>query len=69
MTFFTTAQTAALGPASSISENTGAGVIVGTNAEGFEYSQAAVRRLLRLKAGPVVRAPDDTDAFMEWLEE
>lgn len=69
MTFFTTAQpmaTLATNGYLPISEDTGTGVIVASSAE--PYSEAAVRRLLRLKAGPVVRAPDDPSDFLAWLE-
>jgi len=49
-----------------LSEDTGSGVIVASTAE--PYSDETIRRLLRAKAGPVVRAPDDPDEFLVWLE-
>ena len=70
MTFtFTTAQpftALSTGGYIDLSRDTGKDVIVGTTAQ--PYSDAAVQRLLRLKDGPVVRAPDDTDEFLAWLE-
>lgn len=49
-----------------LSEDTGSGVIVASTAE--PYSEKTIQRLLRAKAGPVVRAPDDPDEFLAWLE-
>jgi hypothetical protein len=69
MTFLTTAQSfAALdsGGYMSISEDTGSGVIVASSAQ--PYDSAAVRRILRAKSGPVVRAPDKPNEFLAWLE-
>jgi len=70
MTYFTTAQIgAALGGGVGylpVLGDTGRGVVVATNAE--PYTEAAVQRLLRLKAGPVVQTPEDPEQFLAWLE-
>ena len=70
MTFFVTGHvgltTLHNGGFFSLLQDTASRRVIASSAE--PYNEQAVRRILRAKAGPVIRAPDDPDEFVDWLE-
>jgi len=69
MKFFTTEQHYTLGTNAGGGHqsflDTGQAIVASTSEP---YTEATIERLLRAKAGPVERAPDDPAEFLAWLK-